>query len=108
MAEEEETPTISQQLAEFLSESGFNDKLMDFLTENVSNLTIAGTDEEQSLEVYEAYKKFEALFDGEFSEFMEKIGVQSLEEMSECLKAEQSEDDQVSLWPFRASLGSNS
>ena len=49
----------------------------------------------QKLEVYEAYQRFTQLFDGEFSDFMQKNGCASMDEIFERLQAEDKADDRV-------------
>eukprot|EP00961_Rhodomonas_salina_P117435 1580753-Rhodomonas_salina.1 len=44
---EEESSSISAQLGEFLANSGFDDKLYQFLQDEVTGLTIAEKGEEQ-------------------------------------------------------------
>ena len=88
--------SLSGQLATFLRTSGFDEKLFNFLSSEASELEIAPEGEEQALEVYDAYMKFTKLFDGEFSEFMEKVGCSSMDEMHERLSTEDQSDERAS------------
>jgi hypothetical protein len=62
-------------------------KLYGFLESDCTDLDVKDEEEEQSLETYAVYKRYCSLFEGEFTAFMEKIGVGSMEEMQEKLSS---------------------
>jgi hypothetical protein len=61
--------------------------LYGFLESDCTDLDVKEDEEEHSLETYAVYKRYCSLFEGEFNSFMEKIGVDSLEEMQETLSS---------------------
>ncbi|KAJ1477053.1 hypothetical protein T484DRAFT_1822578 [Baffinella frigidus] len=93
--EEEEETGISAQLGVFLDSSGekqilgrFEERLFQFLEDETSNLKVADEGEEQSLELYAAFQKFQAVFDGEMAAFMESSGIGSTELLFKLMEEE--------------------
>mmetsp|Transcript_11369 Transcript_11369/g.13477 ORF Transcript_11369/g.13477 Transcript_11369/m.13477 type:complete len:199 (-) Transcript_11369:200-796(-) len=80
------------KLATFLGEGDFEQATTQFLTDNASKLPISNTEEEQSLESFDVYKRFLGLVEEKLEGYVSSMGMSEEDFQIKCIEASNSDE----------------